>query len=95
RGNHDGEWEKFPRGRKNEAGYEIEYREGPYSVDIEGILMSLYHGDKREVTEDLVKSGVYDIVLSAHTHKPYIRQVGKTTNINPGHFKVPIRGTGD
>jgi hypothetical protein len=44
----------------------------------------VYHGTHQEITRSLEKSGLYDVVVSGHTHEPGVETVGETISINPG-----------
>lgn len=39
-----------------------------------------------EIAEELVKRQKYDFVFYGHTHKPWLKKVGKTKLINPGNL---------
>lgn len=54
--------------------------------EYKGKSFAVYHGTIRAVTRALVKSELYDIVISGHTHKPEITKNGKTLFINPGEL---------
>ncbi len=49
-----------------------------------GINFALYHGEYREITEALAKSGDYDVVLCGHFHKSEQTVFGKTLLLSPG-----------
>jgi len=51
-----------------------------------GRSFAVYHGTIRPVTRALVKSELYDVVISGHTHKPEISNNGRTLYINPGEL---------
>jgi len=44
----------------------------------------MYHGTNEAITDALVYSQAYDVVVTGHTHEPIIRQKDITTHINPG-----------
>lgn len=46
--------------------------------------IGVYHGTYSEITESLEKSGVYDVVISGHTHQADVETIGNTISINPG-----------
>lgn len=46
--------------------------------------MVLYHGTDARITEALIKSGIYDVVLSGHTHEPSKEKIGEVLALNPG-----------
>lgn len=39
-----------------------------------------------EIAEELVKRQKYDIVFYGHTHKPWLKKIGKTRLVNPGNI---------
>ncbi len=53
-------------------------------VEAGGLTIAVYHGTYGEITESLVHSGRYDVVVSGHTHEMVNKEVGKTLVINPG-----------
>lgn len=55
-----------------------------YRFDTDGLKFAVYHGTHPELTESLEKCGLYDIVLSGHTHQPKMDTIGDTLSINPG-----------
>ena len=50
----------------------------------EGKKIAVYHGHQQEITDNLVNSGLFDLVLTGHTHQPQIKKVGQTLWVNPG-----------
>ncbi len=53
-------------------------------LDLDGLKIACYHGTENEITESLIDSERYDVVLSGHTHKSLVEKRGKTLAINPG-----------
>lgn len=53
-------------------------------VDAGGLNIAVYHGTYAEITDSLVESGRYDVVVTGHTHEVVNKTVGKTLVINPG-----------
>lgn len=47
-------------------------------IEIEGLRFALYHGEFKEISESLAKSGNYDAVFTGHWHKTEIKKIGKT-----------------
>jgi putative phosphoesterase len=57
-------------------------REAPFVFVHRGIRFYLAHLDR--AAEKAARSGVYDVVVYGHTHKPEVRRAGKTLVVNPG-----------
>ncbi len=57
-----------------------------------GKKFAVYHGSIDAITRSLVKSGLYDFVITGHTHKAKIEVVGKTMHINPGELCGYLNG---
>jgi putative phosphoesterase len=55
-----------------------------FSFTEDGLKFAVYHGTYEEITRSLEKSGVYDVVISGHTHEASVETVGETISINPG-----------
>jgi len=53
-------------------------------IEVEGVKIALYHGEFKEISEALAKSGDYDVLLTGHWHKPEKKEVGKTLWISLG-----------
>ena len=49
-----------------------------------GLSLALYHGTYPDITESLIESGRYDVVITGHTHEVIHREVEETIHINPG-----------
>lgn len=54
------------------------------AIEEDGLKIALYHGTEKALTESLIRSGSYNVVLYGHTHKKDHRKVGGTLVINPG-----------
>jgi uncharacterized protein len=55
-----------------------------YETELDGVKVALYHGTYPGITASLEKSGLYDVVVSGHTHEPNLENIGSTLSINPG-----------
>ncbi|MGM0460488.1 MAG: metallophosphoesterase [Bacteroidota bacterium] len=55
-----------------------------FSFTEDGLRFAVYHGTYSEITESLEKSGLYDVVISGHTHQADVETIGETISINPG-----------
>lgn len=53
-------------------------------VEAAGKKIAVYHGTDQPITDALHQSGMYDVVVSGHTHETVNKQIGKTLAINPG-----------
>jgi putative phosphoesterase len=53
-------------------------------IEIDGLQIALYHGEFREISDALAKSGDYDIVFCGHFHKSERTVFGKTLLLSPG-----------
>lgn len=50
----------------------------------DGKRIALYHGTQQGITDALIKSGTYDVVITGHTHQAENELHGMTLHINPG-----------
>src|SRR6056297_69828 len=55
-----------------------------FSFTEDKLKFAVYHGTYDEITRSLEKSGMYDVVISGHTHEPGVETIGDTISINPG-----------
>lgn len=53
-------------------------------LQLGGLKLALYHGTYPEITNALVMCGVYDVVISGHTHAKVHKTIKGTLHINPG-----------
>ena len=49
-----------------------------------GRRIGVYHGTQPDITEALVRCGLYDVILSGHTHTAFSKTEDKTLWLNPG-----------
>ncbi len=77
-GNNDGE-----RDILRTAYEDMCYLEDFKELEIQNRKIAVFHGTNEAITDALVKSGNYDIVIRGHTHKQEIIE-GKCMLINPG-----------
>jgi len=49
-----------------------------------GLKIAVYHGTNSRITDSLIESQKYDLVLTGHSHRSLMKQINKTTHINPG-----------
>lgn len=55
-----------------------------FSFRADELLVAVYHGTYDEITRSLQISGLYDVVISGHTHQADLETRGETLCINPG-----------
>ena len=80
-GNNDGD--RFMLMKKfDEIGAEI--HGNFFSFEANKLKFAVYHGTYDEITQSLEKSGMYDVVISGHTHQASVETSGDTISINPG-----------
>lgn len=53
-------------------------------LEAAGLSIAVYHGTYQPITDALIASGTYDIVLSGHTHQMGSHKFGNTLALNPG-----------
>ncbi|MBS0264818.1 MAG: YfcE family phosphodiesterase [Planctomycetes bacterium] len=54
------------------------------SLDLGGRKIAWLHSDDRDLFEQTIQSGQWDLVCYGHTHVPEYHQVGRTLVLNPG-----------
>lgn len=79
-GNNDGDKVRLTRKMLE---YNFDFDDVTLEFSLAGKSIALYHGTKEVITNSLVKSGDFDIVLSGHTHKRVVSNEG-CLHINPG-----------
>ncbi len=80
-GNNEGERQFLKERLKKEMGADV----GDLATfEHAGKDIACYHGTIAAVTDGLVKSGTYDLVVTGHTHEPHIETVEGTLHVNPG-----------
>lgn len=55
-----------------------------FSFNEDNLKFAVYHGTHEEITRSLERSGVYDVVISGHTHEASVETISETISINPG-----------
>ena len=80
-GNNDGE---IPGLMKNfqEIGGELHGEFG--HIEVDGLEIGIYHGTRSKLTESIVASQLYDLVVCGHTHIKRDEKRGNTLVLNPG-----------
>ncbi|MBF0187658.1 MAG: YfcE family phosphodiesterase [Magnetococcales bacterium] len=87
-GNNDGEKFGLINAMKTIGGQ----LEGDFlSIKLGGKRIAVYHGTVFEITEALTHCGLYDWVVTGHTHVVVEKRVGKTLLMNPGSAHGFIR----
>ena len=46
--------------------------------------VAVYHGTAPEITQSLIESKRYDLVISGHTHEASVNDTGEELSVNPG-----------
>jgi len=57
-------------------------------LSFDGKRIALYHGTQEDITEALIKCGLYDLVVAGHTHEVHNRWEGQTLFLNPGSTHI-------
>lgn len=55
-----------------------------YELEVDDIIVAVYHGTQPESKNIMIQSGKYDIVVCGHTHRIQNTRVGNTQVVNPG-----------
>ncbi|MCS7385496.1 MAG: metallophosphoesterase [archaeon GB-1867-005] len=80
-GNVDGERE-FMKVKASQVGVELLGDFG--EVDFQGVKIAVIHGRHERVVEALARSGMYNVVVRGHTHKPELVKLSGCLIVNPG-----------
>jgi hypothetical protein len=54
------------------------------NFEVDGLKIALYHGEFRQISEALAKSGNYDVVFCGHLHKSEKTEFSKALLLSPG-----------
>ena len=81
-GNNDGDIYNIIKGAGGK--WDIEMGRQTKTVKLPDRTIVLYHGTDENVTESLIESKRYDVVLVGHTHRQHKERRGDTLVINPG-----------
>lgn len=82
-GNNDGDRFRHIQ-RVGQYKVDVSYEERFLTLNIDGRKIAVFHGDYREITDALLKSGMYDAVFHGHFHISENVKVGKSLSLNPG-----------
>lgn len=82
-GNNEGELLYFQK-VASQFGVEIMGYAG--SVEVDGKKIGVYHGTSDLLTEAMIRSGMFDVVVYGHTHRVDVRRVGRALVLNPGEL---------
>ncbi len=69
----------------------IEFSKNVMELSIGGKKAVVYHGEEQAITESLLASKKYDVVITGHTHQTVNERKDGVLQINPGtlsHFKA-------
>lgn len=80
-GNNDGDI--FLLSKKAEEA-QVSMKGGFWETELAGKKVAVYHGTYESITQALVLSGMFDFVISGHTHSLVKEKVGDTWKLNPG-----------
>jgi hypothetical protein len=85
-GNNEGDQHRiFERIERIGLDWHYDKKEGSFlDLTFDNIHFGLYHGNSRQITAALVKSRLYDVIVTGHTHEAHITQDGPTLWVNPG-----------
>ena len=53
-------------------------------INFESKEVGIYHGTNLQLSELLVESQIFDLLILGHTHKKRLEKIGKTLILNPG-----------
>ncbi|MCX7881077.1 MAG: metallophosphoesterase [Patescibacteria group bacterium] len=70
--------------RKEKENWHIEFYKESFELEIGAKKIAVYHGSSKVLTDSLIKSQIYDVVFTGHTHQALIEKIGKTLHLNPG-----------
>ena len=51
---------------------------------LDGRSIALLHGHEPDLLDEIAGEGIFDAVISGHTHRPSISRQGRTLLVNPG-----------
>jgi putative phosphoesterase len=55
-----------------------------YRFSADNQSVAVYHGTVPEITQSLIESKRYDVVISGHTHEASLSYTGEVLSVNPG-----------
>ncbi|MFZ2193490.1 MAG: metallophosphoesterase [Candidatus Moraniibacteriota bacterium] len=83
-GNNDKDLYRFFTYKEKYNWDKLEYHGEFANLELEGKKIAVYHGNVGEITEALVLSGKWEVVISGHDHVSNIESVNGVLHINPG-----------
>ncbi len=83
-GNNDKDLYRFFTYKEKYGWDNLEYHGEFADLDLEGKKIAVYHGNVGEITEALVLSKKWEVVISGHNHVPKIEDIDGVLHINPG-----------
>lgn len=73
--------------------YPIEFaRDSTLELEIDGKKIIVYHGHDKTILNAIIKSNVYAVVFTGHTHIVRNETIGKTLVVNPGAVCFVVEG---
>lgn len=53
-------------------------------LELDGLRIAIYHGTNNKLTESIIASQIYDLVICGHSHLKRDNKIGNTLVLNPG-----------
>jgi len=71
--------------KKNQLNIEYAPKQGlMWDLKLAGKRIAVFHGHQQEITDALINSDLFDIVLTGHTHRFHLKKLKNTFWVNPG-----------
>jgi len=61
---------------------------------VDGRPLALLHGEEPGDLEEIAGTGIFDLVVHGHTHRPSVARMGRTLLVNPGEACGYLTGLG-
>ncbi|MDW0155301.1 MAG: metallophosphoesterase family protein [Nitrososphaeraceae archaeon] len=60
-------------------------------LELDNLKIAIYHGTSNKMTEAIISSQLYDLVIHGHTHRKRDDKIGDVLVLNPGcaHREFP------
>ena len=53
-------------------------------LELDNLKIAVYHGTSKKMTEAIISSQLYDLVIHGHTHRKRDEKIGDVQVLNPG-----------